>query len=141
MARRLPRKYPGVRTRVKLVVSVNGRDPQSGLEFNDPNEPKSAPPLVHSEYMGLRGWRSPICDLKLDRVFIGSCTNARIEDLRAAAKAVNGHKVAGHVNAMVVPGSGLVKQQAEKEGLDRISQRSRLRMGAVGLVAGMCLVQ
>ena len=60
------------------------------------------------------------CDLELDRVFIGSCTNARIEDLRTAAAVINGHKVASRVSAMVVPGSGLVKQQAEKEGLDRV---------------------
>ncbi len=59
-------------------------------------------------------------DVKIDRVFIGSCTNGRIEDLRAAASIVKGKKVAAHVGAMVVPGSGLVKHQAEEEGLDRI---------------------
>jgi 3-isopropylmalate/(R)-2-methylmalate dehydratase large subunit len=59
-------------------------------------------------------------DVKIDRVFIGSCTNGRIEDLRAAAAIAKGKKVAGHVNAMVVPGSGLVKAQAEEEGLDEI---------------------
>ena len=79
----------------------------------------------------------PICDLKLDRVFIGSCTNARIEDLRAAAAVVNGHKVAGHVNAMVVPGSGLVKQQAEKEGLDRIFKEAGFEWREAG--CSMCL--
>jgi len=63
---------------------------------------------------------TPLDQVKIDRVFIGSCTNARIEDIRAAAEVAKGRKVAGHVSAMVVPGSGLVKQQAEEEGLDRI---------------------
>jgi 3-isopropylmalate/(R)-2-methylmalate dehydratase large subunit len=58
--------------------------------------------------------------VKVDRVFIGSCTNGRIEDLREVAKIAKGRKVAAHVNAMVVPGSGLVKHQAEQEGLDKI---------------------
>jgi 3-isopropylmalate/(R)-2-methylmalate dehydratase large subunit len=71
------------------------------------------------DYMGLKGGEK-IADLAIDRVFIGSCTNGRIEDLRAAAKIVAGHKVAERVNAMVVPGSGLVKAQAEAEGLDKI---------------------
>jgi 3-isopropylmalate/(R)-2-methylmalate dehydratase large subunit len=70
-------------------------------------------------YMGLKGGEK-ITDISIDRVFIGSCTNGRIEDLRAAAKIVAGKHVAGSVNAMVVPGSGLVKQQAEAEGLDAI---------------------
>ena len=71
------------------------------------------------DYMGLKpGTR--ITDIRLDRVFIGSCTNGRIEDLRAVAKIVEGRKVADTVDAMIVPGSGLVKKQAEEEGLDRI---------------------
>ena len=61
-----------------------------------------------------------LTDVKIDRVFIGSCTNGRIEDFRAAAAIAKGHKVASHVSAMVVPGSGLVKHQAEEEGLDQI---------------------
>ena len=65
----------------------------------------------------------PITDIAIDRVFIGSCTNSRIEDLRAAAKVVAGHHVHSHVNAMVVPGSQAVKSQAEREGLDRSSSR------------------
>jgi 3-isopropylmalate/(R)-2-methylmalate dehydratase large subunit len=69
--------------------------------------------------MGLAGGEK-ITDIAIDRVFIGSCTNGRIEDLRAAAKIVAGKHVAGSVAAMVVPGSGLVKQQAEAEGLDAI---------------------
>lgn len=72
------------------------------------------------EYMGLTP-RQAITDIAIDKVFIGSCTNARIEDLRAAASVVDGRKVASNVKlAMVVPGSGLVKAQAEKEGLDKI---------------------
>ncbi|MGL4406138.1 MAG: aconitase family protein, partial [Notoacmeibacter sp.] len=70
-------------------------------------------------YMGLAAG-TKITDIKLDRVFIGSCTNGRIEDLRAAAAVINGKTVASTVSAMVVPGSGLVKAQAESEGLDKI---------------------
>src|SRR5690606_30845148 len=81
------------------------------------DETKRASKWRALDYMGLTpGTR--MTDIKLDRVFIGSCTNGRIEDLRAAAAIVGDRKVAGHVNAMVVPGSGLVKAQAEAEGLD-----------------------
>src|SRR5258708_16322168 len=69
--------------------------------------------------MGLKPG-TKITDIKLDRVFIGSCTNGRIEDLRAAAKVVEGKTVNGNLNAMIVPGSGIVKEQAEAEGLDKI---------------------
>ena len=69
--------------------------------------------------MGLKpGTR--MTDIKLDRIFIGSCTNGRMEDLRAAAKVVQGRHINENLSAMVVPGSGLVKEQAESEGLDRI---------------------
>src|SRR5262249_36175222 len=71
------------------------------------------------DYMGLKGGEK-IADIEIDRVFIGSCTNGRIEELRAAAAIAKDRKVSGGVNAMVVPGSGLVKAQAEAEGLDRI---------------------
>ena len=71
------------------------------------------------EYMGLKPGQK-ITDIELDVVWIGSCTNGRIEDLRAAAKVIEGKKVASTVSAMVVPGSGLVKEQAEAEGLDKI---------------------
>ncbi len=71
------------------------------------------------DYMGLNGGEK-ITDIAIDRVFIGSCTNGRIEDLRAAAKIIEGRKVSERVNAMVVPGSGMVKAQAESEGLDLI---------------------
>jgi 3-isopropylmalate/(R)-2-methylmalate dehydratase large subunit len=71
------------------------------------------------DYMGLAAGQ-PISEAKVDVVFIGSCTNSRIEDLRAAAKIAEGRKVAAHVRAMVVPGSGLVREQAEAEGLDQV---------------------
>jgi len=71
------------------------------------------------EYMNLQAGMA-LEDVTIDRVFIGSCTNARIEDLRAAADVIKGHRVAGNVQAMIVPGSGIVKQQAEEEGLDRV---------------------
>ena len=71
------------------------------------------------EYMGLEPGL-PLKEIKIDRMFIGSCTNSRIEDLRAAAQVADGRKVADHVSAMVVPGSGLVKEQAEQEGLDKV---------------------
>jgi 3-isopropylmalate/(R)-2-methylmalate dehydratase large subunit len=63
---------------------------------------------------------TPLAQVPVDRVFIGSCTNGRIEDLRAAAAVAKGRKVAANVSAMIVPGSGLVKEQAEQEGLDKI---------------------
>jgi 3-isopropylmalate/(R)-2-methylmalate dehydratase large subunit len=69
--------------------------------------------------MGLKAG-TPLTDVTIDRVFIGSCTNARIEDLRAAAAVVKGHHVASSVNAMVVPGSSQVKVQAEEEGLHKV---------------------
>ena len=83
------------------------------------NPGKRAAILRALEYMGLKGGER-LDEIAIDRVFIGSCTNGRIEDLRAAAAVVNGKTVNGRVNAMVVPGSGLVKAQAEAEGLDKI---------------------
>lgn len=79
----------------------------------------------------------PIRDIKIDKVFIGSCTNSRIEDLRLAASFAKGKKVAGSVHAMVVPGSGLVKRQAEQEGLDRIFKDSGFEWREAG--CSMCL--
>jgi 3-isopropylmalate/(R)-2-methylmalate dehydratase large subunit len=88
------------------------------------------------DYMGLApGTR--ITDIRLDRVFIGSCTNGRIEDLRAAAKVVAGHTVNSNVNAMIVPGSGLVKEQAEAEGLDKIFIKAGFEWREPG--CSMCL--
>ena len=98
------------------VVSVTGVVPNPD-DIEDENRRKSKWRAL--EYMGLTPG-TKITDIAIDRVFLGSCTNGRIEDLRAAAKIVAGHKVHERVNAMVVPGSGLVKAQAEAEGLDRI---------------------
>ncbi len=98
------------------VVSVTGvvPDPDAIADENKRLSKKRA-----LEYIGLTpGTR--ITDIRVDRVFIGSCTNARIEDLREVARVVNGKTVNPNVNAMIVPGSGLVKEQAEAEGLDRI---------------------
>jgi 3-isopropylmalate/(R)-2-methylmalate dehydratase large subunit len=89
------------------------------------------------QYMGLKP-RTPITDIRIDKVFIGSCTNSRIEDLRAAAAVVKGKKKASNVRlALVVPGSGLVKQQAEREGLDRIFRDAGFEWREPG--CSMCL--
>ena len=98
------------------VASIVGRVPSLS---DAPNEQKRASIQRALDYMGLKGGEK-ITDIAIDRVFIGSCTNGRIEDLRAAAKIAEGRKVNERVNAMVVPGSGLVKAQAEAEGLDKI---------------------
>ena len=103
-------------TSPEQVISVTGRVPTL-TEITDENKRRAA--ASSFEYMGLKGGER-ITDLKLDRVFIGSCTNGRIEDLRAVARAVAGKQVNGNVNAMIVPGSGLVKEQAEAEGLHAI---------------------
>jgi 3-isopropylmalate/(R)-2-methylmalate dehydratase large subunit len=89
------------------------------------------------QYMALKP-RTPITDIRIDKVFIGSCTNSRIEDLRAAAAVVKGRRVAGNVKlAMVVPGSGLVKAQAEREGLDRVFRDAGFQWREPG--CSMCL--
>jgi 3-isopropylmalate/(R)-2-methylmalate dehydratase large subunit len=88
------------------------------------------------EYMGLKAG-TPMEDVEIDRVFIGSCTNARIEDLRAAARIAAGYKVSMHVNAMVVPGSQQVKAQAEAEGLDRVFREAGFDWREPG--CSMCL--
>jgi len=103
-------------------------------DFATPAEQKAAAAAL--EYMGLKP-RTPIADLTLDRVFIGSCTNGRIEDLRAAAAVVKGRRVADGLSAMVVPGSGIVKQQAEAEGLDKIFTEAGLEWREAG--CSMCL--
>jgi 3-isopropylmalate/(R)-2-methylmalate dehydratase large subunit len=89
------------------------------------------------DYMGLKPG-TPIRDIRLDKVFIGSCTNTRIEDLRAAAAAIRGGKVAANIKqALVVPGSGLVKQQAETEGLDQVFKAAGFEWREPG--CSMCL--
>jgi 3-isopropylmalate/(R)-2-methylmalate dehydratase large subunit len=98
------------------VVSVQGWVPNPA---EIPDESRRLTKARALEYMGLTPG-TKITDIKLDKVFIGSCTNGRIEDLREVAKVVNGFQVNGNVSAMIVPGSGLVKEQAEAEGLDKI---------------------
>ena len=88
------------------------------------------------DYMALKAG-TPLTEIAIDRVFIGSCTNGRIEDLRAAAKIVAGHKVSSHVNAMVVPGSQQVKAQAENEGLDAVFKEAGFDWREPG--CSMCL--
>jgi 3-isopropylmalate/(R)-2-methylmalate dehydratase large subunit len=98
------------------VVPITGAVPDPA---DEPDEGKRAQMQRMLDYMDLRPHQK-LADVPVDVVFIGSCTNGRIEDIRAAAAVANGRKVAASVRAMVVPGSGLVKQQAEQEGLDRI---------------------
>src|SRR5262249_46479844 len=98
-----------------MVVPIDGVVPDPS-EFDDPDDREVAERAL--AYMALEPG-TPIRDITVERVFIGSCTNSRIEDLRAAAKIVEGRRVHTAVRAMVVPGSATVKRQAEAEGLDR----------------------
>jgi 3-isopropylmalate/(R)-2-methylmalate dehydratase large subunit len=121
-------------TSPEMVVSIDACVP----------DPTDQPDAVKREgmgralhYMGLQP-NMPIRDIRLDKVFIGSCTNSRIEDLRAAADVVRGRKVASSIQlALVVPGSGLVKQQAESEGLDRVFRAAGFEWREPG--CSMCL--
>src|SRR5207248_6832814 len=110
-----------------------GRVPNPG-EFADPGARSAVERAL--AYMDLQPG-TPITDIRIDRVFIGSCTNARIEDLRAAARILAGRQVAPTVKAMVVPGSGLVKRQAESEALDRIFKEAGVEWREAG--RPMCL--
>ncbi|MDH3325660.1 MAG: 3-isopropylmalate dehydratase large subunit [Gammaproteobacteria bacterium] len=104
-------------TSPEMVVSVDQSVPDPAKETDPIKQEGMKKALV---YMGLEA-NTPITDIKIDKAFIGSCTNSRIEDLRAAAEIAKGRKVASNVMlALIVPGSGLVKAQAEKEGLDKI---------------------
>ncbi|HWO72829.1 MAG TPA: 3-isopropylmalate dehydratase large subunit [Dehalococcoidia bacterium] len=114
-------------------VPVTGRVPDPDA-FEDPQTRELA--WRSLAYMDLKPGTA-IEDIPLDRVFIGSCTNSRIEDLRAAAAVVRGHKVASRVRAMVVPGSGLVKAQAEAEGLDKVFRDAGFEWRDAG--CSMCL--
>jgi 3-isopropylmalate/(R)-2-methylmalate dehydratase large subunit len=116
-----------------MVVPVDGRVPDPA-DVEDPVEREAFERAL--KYMALEPG-TPIEEIKIDRVFIGSCTNARIEDLRAAAAVVNGHKVASTVRAMVVPGSAKVKLQAEAEGLDRVFTAAGFEWREAG--CSMCL--
>ena len=115
------------------VTQVSGKVPDP-LDFTDSEDQENAARAI--EYMGLEP-NMLIEDIKIDRVFLGSCTNARIEDLRSAAKIIKGRKVSNNVNAMVVPGSMIVKIQAEKEGLDEIFKDSGFEWREAG--CSMCL--
>ncbi len=104
-------------TSPEMVIGIDQRVPDP-LQVSDTNKASSIQRAL--EYMGIEA-NTPITDVAIDKVFIGSCTNSRIEDLRSAAAVIKGRKVAGSVKvAMVVSGSGLVKKQAEEEGLDKV---------------------
>lgn len=121
-------------TSPEMVVGVSGRVPNPDKE-KDPVKVDGINRAL--KYMGLAADQK-ITDIKLDRIFIGSCTNSRIEDLRDAAKVVKGRKVADNIiQALVVPGSGLVKAQAEQEGLDKIFIEAGLEWREPG--CSMCL--
>jgi 3-isopropylmalate/(R)-2-methylmalate dehydratase large subunit len=121
-------------TSPEMVLPVDGRVPDPEREKDDVRRSGMERAL---EYMGLEP-NMPITDIRIDKVFIGSCTNSRIEDLRAAAAVVRGKRVASNVRlAMVVPGSGLVKAQAEREGLDKIFLASGFEWRDPG--CSMCL--
>jgi len=115
------------------VVSVTGKVPDPS---NEKDEDKKKSMNRSLNYMGLKP-NTKITDIKVDRIFIGSCTNGRIGDLRDAVKIIKGKKIASHINAMVVPGSGLVKQQAEEEGLDKIFKDAGFEWREPG--CSMCL--
>ena len=120
-------------TSPEMIMPVTGTVPDPAAE-SDPVKRQSMEKAL--EYMGLEAG-TPIRQVPVDVVFIGSCTNARIEDLRAAAAVVNGNQVAAGVEALVVPGSGLVKEQAEKEGLDRVFTNAGFEWREPG--CSMCL--
>jgi 3-isopropylmalate/(R)-2-methylmalate dehydratase large subunit len=120
-------------TSPEQVVAITGRVPIPS-EIQD--EKKRIAAERSLDYMGLKGGEK-FSDIKLDRVFIGSCTNSRIEDLREVARVVDGKRVSANVNAMIVPGSGLVKIQAEAEGLDKIFKAAGFEWREPG--CSMCL--
>jgi 3-isopropylmalate/(R)-2-methylmalate dehydratase large subunit len=115
------------------VITINGRVPDPAT-IADPDKRRAVERAL--DYMGLAA-NTPIKDVTIEHVFIGSCTNGRIEDLRAASKVIAGKKVHEGVAAMVVPGSGLVKEQAEAEGLDKIFKAAGFEWREPG--CSMCL--
>ena len=115
------------------VITIEGKVPNPSDEKDNDRRNSIERSL---KYMGLKP-NTLIKDIKIDKVFIGSCTNGRIEDLRDAAKILKDKKIASHVKAMVVPGSGLVKEQAEQEGLDKIFLNSGFEWREPG--CSMCL--
>jgi 3-isopropylmalate/(R)-2-methylmalate dehydratase large subunit len=116
-----------------MVVPVDANVPDPA-DFDEPEQREAVERALR--YMGLEGG-TPLQEVELDRVFIGSCTNARIEDLRAAASVVSGKHVHPRVRAMVVPGSAAVRRQAEEEGLDRVFQQAGFEWRRAG--CSMCL--
>jgi 3-isopropylmalate/(R)-2-methylmalate dehydratase large subunit len=120
-------------TNPEAVLPITGAVPDPAEE---PDEDRRRAMQRSLDYMGLMPG-TPLREVKIDRVFIGSCTNGRIEDLRAVATVARGRKVAPWVKAMVVPGSGLVKHQAEEEGLDRILKEAGFDWREPG--CSMCL--
>lgn len=115
------------------VIPITGKVPNPA-EIADESQRKRKQRML--EYMGLKPGQ-PIKGVKIDAIFIGSCTNSRIEDLRIAAQIAKGRKVADHVWALVVPGSGLIKKQAEAEGLDKIFKEAGFEWREAG--CSMCL--
>ena len=115
------------------VSPINGTVPDPDREKNEDRKMAMKRSL---DYMGLKA-NTKISEIKIDKIFIGSCTNGRIEDLRLAADLLKGKKIAKNVSAMVVPGSGLVKEQAEKEGLDQIFKKAGFEWREPG--CSMCL--
>jgi 3-isopropylmalate/(R)-2-methylmalate dehydratase large subunit len=120
-------------TNPSMVVPVTARVPDPN-SFDEDDDRRAAERAL--EYMDLEP-NTPIENISIDRVFLGSCTNARLDDLRAAAKVIQGHKVSDKVNAMVVPGSAAVKIQAEAEGLDAIFKDAGFDWREAG--CSMCL--
>jgi 3-isopropylmalate/(R)-2-methylmalate dehydratase large subunit len=120
-------------TRPDMVVPVTGRVPDPAASRDEHERDAVARAL---DYLALAPG-TPMTDVPVDRVFIGSCTNARIEDLRAAARVARGHRVSPRVHAMVVPGSERVKAAAEREGLDRIFRAAGFEWREPG--CSMCL--
>jgi len=121
-------------TNPQMVTSVDGKVPDPAQE-QDPVKREWMERAL--KYMDLEP-NTPVAEIRLDKIFIGACTNSRIEDLRAAAKVVEGRRVASSIKlAMVVPGSGLVKAQAEKEGLDKVFQAAGFEWREPG--CSMCL--
>ena len=116
-----------------MVAAIDGVVPDPA-GYDDPSDREAVSRAL--EYMGLEPG-TPLAEIVIDRVFIGSCTNSRIEDLRAAASVASGRRVASSVRAMVVPGSAQIKRQAEQEGLDRIFTAAGFEWREAG--CSMCL--
>ena len=120
-------------TKPDMVAPISGRVPDPASFDQEADREAAGRALA---YMGLEAG-TPIQDIKIDRIFVGACTNARLEDLRAAADVVRGRKVHPDVYAMVVPGSAKIKKEAEEEGLDRIFTEAGLDWRVAG--CSMCL--